>query len=222
MNVKLRALVGLAIVALMVGACGTGGTATTGPTAAVPSAAASSGAEVPSAAAPSASLDTTPVTIKVWDYYGDSTPIKPALDGFKKEFPWITVDYEALDWDSMNEKFNAGIGAGEVPDMATLDMTWLPTLAAERRARRPDSDLRRPAQRDADHRPVHAGRPGRDAFRERDGGDAVRLRHLLAVLPEGPVRRRRASRSRRTGTSCARRPRHSPSRPSRAASPTST
>ena len=130
MNVKLRALVGLAIVALMVGACGTGGTATTGPTAAVPSAAASSGAEVPSAAAPSASLDTTPVTIKVWDYYGDSTPIKPALDGFKKEFPWITVDYQALDWDSMNEKFKAGLGAGEVPDLATLDMTWIPTLAA--------------------------------------------------------------------------------------------
>jgi multiple sugar transport system substrate-binding protein len=129
-NVKLRALVGLAIVALMVGACGTGGTATTGPTAAGPSAAASSGAEVPSAAAPSASLDTTPVTIKVWDYYGDSTPIKPALDGFKKEFPWITVDYQALDWDSMNEKFKAGLGAGEVPDLATLDMTWIPTLAA--------------------------------------------------------------------------------------------
>jgi ABC-type glycerol-3-phosphate transport system substrate-binding protein len=79
---------------------------------------------------PAASVDKTPVTIKVWDYYGESTPIKPALDGFKAEYPWITVDYQALDWDSMNEKFKAGLGAGEVPDLATLDMTWIPTLAA--------------------------------------------------------------------------------------------
>jgi len=128
MNLKLRALVGLATVALIASACGSGG-ATTAPSVAAPSQSSGSGAS-PSAAGPSASLDTTPVTIKVWDYYGESTPIKPALAGFATEFPWITVDYEALDWDSMNEKFTAGIGAGEVPDMATLDMTWLPTLAA--------------------------------------------------------------------------------------------
>ena len=130
MNLKLRALVGACHAALIASACGSSGS-TTGPSAAVPTPGQSCGGEAaPSAATPAASLDTTPVTIKVWDYYGESTPIKPALAGFAKEFPWITVDYEALDWDSMNEKFTAGIGAGEVPDMATLDMTWLPTLAA--------------------------------------------------------------------------------------------
>ncbi len=130
MNLKLRALTGLAIAALVASACGSSGS-TTAPSAAAPTPGQSAAGEAsPSAATPAASLDTTPVTIKVWDYYGESTPIKPALAGFAKEFPWITVDYEALDWDSMNEKFTAGIGAGEVPDMATLDMTWLPTLAA--------------------------------------------------------------------------------------------
>ena len=130
MNLKLRALAGLAIAALVASACGSSGS-TTAPSVAVPTPGQSAAGEAsPSAATPAASLDTTPVTIKVWDYYGESTPIKPALAGFAKEFPWITVDYEALDWDSMNEKFTAGIGAGEVPDMATLDMTWLPTLAA--------------------------------------------------------------------------------------------
>ena len=130
MNLKLRALSGLAMVSIIASACGTGG-ATTTPTTAGQSPAGSAGLGASAEpSAPPASLDTTPVTIKVWDYYGDSTPIKPALEGFAKEFPWITVDYEALDWDSMNEKFTAGIGAGEVPDMATLDMTWLPTLAA--------------------------------------------------------------------------------------------
>ena len=80
--------------------------------------------------APPPSIDTTPVTIKVWDYYGESTPIKPALEGFAKEFPWITVDYQALDWDSMQQKFAVGVAAGDAPDVATLDMTWVPTLAS--------------------------------------------------------------------------------------------
>ncbi len=95
-----------------------------------PTAAASEGAVVSAEPSAAPSVDTTPVTIKVWDYYGESTPIKPALAGFAKEYPWITVDYQALDWDSMNEKFTAGLGAGEVPDLATLDMTWIPTLAS--------------------------------------------------------------------------------------------
>ena len=30
----------------------------------------------------------------------------------------------------MNEKFTVGVSAGEAPDLATLDMTWVPTLAA--------------------------------------------------------------------------------------------
>ena len=70
------------------------------------------------------------MTITVWDYYGEATPIKPAIDGFQKEYPWITVKYEALDWDSMNEKFAVGVAAGAAPDVATLDMTWIPTLAS--------------------------------------------------------------------------------------------
>lgn len=128
MRSKFQVLVGLAAVAIVFGACGSS-TGSTGPTTA-PTQAPSDGTGASSEPTPAPSLDTTPVTIKVWDYYGESTPIKPALDGFKKEFPWITVDYQALDWDSMNEKFKAGLGAGEVPDVATLDMTWIPTLAA--------------------------------------------------------------------------------------------
>jgi ABC-type glycerol-3-phosphate transport system substrate-binding protein len=56
--------------------------------------------------------------------------VKPALAAFEKEYPWITVDYQALDWDSMNTKFTVGVSSGEAPDVATLDMTWIPTLAA--------------------------------------------------------------------------------------------
>jgi ABC-type glycerol-3-phosphate transport system substrate-binding protein len=127
----LRIPIWIAIVALVVTACSgaTTSIAPSAPAATTPQPSSSSG-EASTAPTPAPSLDTTPVTIKVWDYYGDTTPVKPALAGFKAQYPWVTVDYQALDWDSMNEKFKAGLGAGEVPDLATLDMTWLPTLAA--------------------------------------------------------------------------------------------
>ena len=122
-----------AVMAILTGACGAA--ATPAPSAAPPSAeasaaTASAGPSEAAAASPAPSIDTTPVTITVWDYYGESTPVKPALAGFQKEYPWITVDYQALDWDSMNEKFTVGVSSGEAPDVATLDMTWIPTLAA--------------------------------------------------------------------------------------------
>ena len=129
MNPKSRFLVGLAILAIVVGACGSS-SASAGPPSAATAAPSSDAAAPAEPTAPAPSVDTTPVTITVWDYYGESTPVKPALAGFQKEYPWITVDYQALDWDSMNQKFTVGVSSGEAPDVATLDMTWIPTLAA--------------------------------------------------------------------------------------------
>jgi len=111
-----RPAVALVALALVASACG--GTATPAPATGAPT------------TGPAASMDTTPVTITVWDYYGEATPVKPALAGFQAEYPWITVKYEALDWDSMSEKFAVGVAAGAAPDVATLDMTWIPTLAS--------------------------------------------------------------------------------------------
>jgi multiple sugar transport system substrate-binding protein len=72
----------------------------------------------------------TPVTITVWDYYGTSTPVKPALAGFKNKYPWITVNYQALDYDTISTKFTVAVSSGVAPDVATLDMTWIPAYAA--------------------------------------------------------------------------------------------
>lgn len=69
-------------------------------------------------------------TITVWDYYGEATPIKPLLEGFMKENPNITVQYEALDWDTTLEKLNVVLTGGTPPDVVTVDMTWLPKFAA--------------------------------------------------------------------------------------------
>ncbi len=73
----------------------------------------------------------TPVTITVWDYYGQATPIKPAIAGFEKKYPWITVKYSALDWDTAHEKFPIAVSSNAAPDLATLDMTWIPVFAAK-------------------------------------------------------------------------------------------
>jgi ABC-type glycerol-3-phosphate transport system substrate-binding protein len=70
------------------------------------------------------------VTITVWDYYGEATPIKPLIEGFQKENPNITVQYEALDWDTTLEKLNVVLTGGTPPDVVTTDMTWIPKFAS--------------------------------------------------------------------------------------------
>jgi ABC-type glycerol-3-phosphate transport system substrate-binding protein len=71
-----------------------------------------------------------PVTITIQDYYGASTPIKSVIKDFETEYPWITVKYEAVDWDTLHEKFTVEVSSGDAPDVATLDMTWIPTFAS--------------------------------------------------------------------------------------------
>jgi len=130
MNRLTRPAVALAALALAVSACGSAASPSpTSPPATQAPATQGPATEAP-VETPAPSIDTTPVTITVWDYYGEATPVKPALDGFQVAYPWITVKYEALDWDSMNEKFAVGVSAGAAPDVATLDMTWIPTLAS--------------------------------------------------------------------------------------------
>ncbi len=70
------------------------------------------------------------VTLTVWDYYGEATPVKPLIEGFQKENPNITIAYEALDWDTTLEKLNVVRTGGTPPDVVTTDMTWLPKFAA--------------------------------------------------------------------------------------------
>ena len=103
--------------------------ATQAPAQSAPASAATAGTGT---VAPSASIDTTPVTLTVWDYYGkEVTPFTPeAIAAFQKEYPWITVDRQDLDWDTFIQKFNTAVSSGQGPDVATLDMTWIPTLAS--------------------------------------------------------------------------------------------
>jgi multiple sugar transport system substrate-binding protein len=72
-----------------------------------------------------------PVTITVWDYYGKATPFQDsAIQKFEALYPWITVNHQALGYDSLQQKFTIAVSSGAPPDLATIDMTWLPTMAS--------------------------------------------------------------------------------------------
>jgi len=70
------------------------------------------------------------VTITVWDYYGEATPIKPLIEPFEASHPNIKINYEALDWDTTYEKLNVVLTGGTPPDVVTVDMTWIPGYAS--------------------------------------------------------------------------------------------
>lgn len=69
--------------------------------------------------------------ITVWDYYGSATPIKPAVEEFEKKYPDIKVNYQAIDYETIQDKFSVAVSSGAAPDVATLDMTWIPTYASK-------------------------------------------------------------------------------------------
>ena len=115
-RIALFVLAGLCV-ALLLSACG--GAATT----AAPAGGTSGGGEQTAPAAEK-------TTILVWDYYGEATPIKPLIAPFEAANPDITVQYEALDWDTTLEKLNVVMTGGTPPDVTTIDMTWLPTFAS--------------------------------------------------------------------------------------------
>lgn len=68
--------------------------------------------------------------VTVWDYYGEATPLKKAIADFSKVHPEIKVKYEAYDYNTTHDKFAVATSSGNAPDLATVDMTWIPAFAA--------------------------------------------------------------------------------------------
>ena len=72
-----------------------------------------------------------PVTITVWDYYGTATPFSDnVIKAFEQQYPWITVDHQAIGYEALQDKFQVAVSGGAPPDLATIDMTWIPTFAS--------------------------------------------------------------------------------------------
>ena len=76
--------------------------------------------------APTAPAAGEPVEITIWDFYGDTTPIKPLIPQFEKENPGIKVKFEEVGWGGFWEKLPVAISSGEVPDVVTTGLMWAP------------------------------------------------------------------------------------------------
>ena len=119
----------LLIAMLLLSAC-SNNTATPQNAAAVeePQAVEESAAEAPVEEA--AQADTEAVEITVWDFYGDTTPIKPLIEKFESENPGIKVKFEEVGWDGFWQKLPIAISSGEVPDVVTTGLMWAPEYKA--------------------------------------------------------------------------------------------
>ena len=97
----------------------------------VATACSSGGGGSPSAVDTASGASHAPVTITVWDYYGKATPFQDnVIAAFEKQYPWITVDHQGVGYDALHQKFTVAVSSGAPPDLATIDMTWLPTFAS--------------------------------------------------------------------------------------------
>jgi multiple sugar transport system substrate-binding protein len=119
----------VAAVALLVAGCGA--VTSPDPGDAAPTSPAGGSVSLDPTATPAPSLDTTPVTLTVWDYYGAAdTPFTDhAIAAFEQEYPWITVDRRDIDGATFLGRFVADVASGHGPDVATLDTAWMSDLA---------------------------------------------------------------------------------------------
>ncbi len=77
-----------------------------------------------------------PVTIRFWQAGGDTvgaaTIMRLLLDEFEDQYPWITVDYQAIPWSNDPEtQFSTGIASGDIADVLSLGDSKAFQLAGE-------------------------------------------------------------------------------------------
>ncbi len=80
--------------------------------------------------------DPDPVTIRFWQAGGDTVGaasiMRLLLDKFEAQYPWITVDYQAIPWSNDPEtQFQTGIASGDVADVLSLGDSKSFILAGE-------------------------------------------------------------------------------------------
>ena len=81
-------------------------------------------ADAPAADAPAAK-DPDPVTIRFWQAGGDtvgaSSVMRLLLDKFELQYPWITVEYQAIPWSNdPHVQFQTGIAGGDIADVLVV------------------------------------------------------------------------------------------------------
>ncbi|WP_024286509.1 extracellular solute-binding protein [Cellulomonas sp. KRMCY2] len=91
----------------------------------------------PTEDAAGATAGTDPVALTMWGTYGNggNTAQTDVLNdtlipSFEASHPGITVEYVDIPYDSLKQKLTTGAAAGELPDLARVDIGWVPQFAS--------------------------------------------------------------------------------------------
>lgn len=76
----------------------------------------------------------SPITITFWNAYSatdneEKTIVNDIIPTFEKQHPGVTVQNVTLPYGSMQSKLLTSAAGGELPDVARLDIVWVPQLA---------------------------------------------------------------------------------------------
>lgn len=76
----------------------------------------------------------SPITITFWNAYSatdneEKTIVNDIIPQFEKQHPGITVQNVTMPYSSMQSKLLTSAAGGELPDVARLDIVWVPQLA---------------------------------------------------------------------------------------------
>lgn len=115
----------LLLLALLLSACGGNGNGSNGA-----SPAASSGSADASASQPAKNKE---VKLVFWHHYSAASPEEKTLTEtlipkFEQENPGIKVEAVAFTWEDLHKKLQVAGSTGDLPDIARLDIIWVPEL----------------------------------------------------------------------------------------------
>src|SRR6266508_4851556 len=83
----------------------------------------------------SASASTGDITITFWNYWDgrNGEVIQELADRYADEHPGVTVENVFIGWGDLLPKLQAAVSGGEAPDVAALDLVWMPQIASSGR-----------------------------------------------------------------------------------------
>ncbi|AIQ46908.1 ABC transporter substrate-binding protein [Paenibacillus sp. FSL R7-0273] len=68
-------------------------------------------------------------TLKVW-FMGTADTVEPIADMYEAANPGITVDVQAIPWDTAHDKLLTAVASKSGPDVVQMGTTWIPEFAA--------------------------------------------------------------------------------------------
>ncbi|WP_067621744.1 extracellular solute-binding protein [Alicyclobacillus acidiphilus] len=95
---------------------------------------AQSGSETNTSTASTGNASVAPITITFWNAYSETdseekTIVNKIIPEFEKTHPGITVQNVTLPYSNMQQKLLTSAAGNQLPDVARLDIIWMPQLA---------------------------------------------------------------------------------------------